>query len=32
MVARAAYLRGERIEAPDALDESGKDLPGAKGR
>ena len=32
VVARAAYLRGERMEAPDALDESGKDLPGAKGR
>ena len=31
-IARAAYLRGERMEAPDALDESGKDLPGAKGR
>lgn len=32
VVARAAYLREERMEAPDALDESGKDLPGAKGR
>jgi multicomponent Na+:H+ antiporter subunit G len=32
VVARAAYLRGERMEAPDALDESSKDLPGAKGR
>src|ERR687893_2431443 len=32
VVARAAYLRGERMEAPDALDESGKDLPGARGR
>ena len=27
VIARAAYLRGERMEAPDALDESGKDLP-----
>jgi monovalent cation/proton antiporter MnhG/PhaG subunit len=32
VVARAAYLRGERMEAPDALDESGKDLPSARGR
>ena len=27
VIARAAYLRGEKMEAPDALDESGKDLP-----
>ena len=32
VVARAAYLRGEKMEAPDALDESGKDLPEAPDR
>lgn len=32
VVARAAYLRGERMEAPDALDESGKDLTEVQGR
>lgn len=32
VIARAVYLRGERMEIPDALDESGKDLPGARGR
>ncbi len=26
VIARAAYLRGERMKVPDALDESGKDL------
>ena len=24
----SAFLRGERMETPDALDESGKNLPG----
>lgn len=28
VIARAAYLRGERIEAPGAIDESGRNLPG----
>ena len=32
VVARAAFLRGERMETPDVLDESGKDLPEAPGR
>jgi multicomponent Na+:H+ antiporter subunit G len=32
VIARAAYLRGERMETPDALDESGKDLSEAPGR
>jgi multicomponent Na+:H+ antiporter subunit G len=27
VIARAALLRGEKMETPDALDESGKDLP-----
>jgi multicomponent Na+:H+ antiporter subunit G len=27
VIARAAFLRGERMETPDALDESGKGLP-----
>jgi multicomponent Na+:H+ antiporter subunit G len=26
VIGRAAYLRGERMRAPDALDESGRDL------
>ena len=29
VIARAAFLRGERMETPGALDESGKDLPKA---
>ncbi len=29
MVGRAAYLRGERMHAPEAVDESGQDLGGA---
>ncbi len=29
VIARAAFLRGERMETPGALDESGKDLPEA---
>ena len=29
VIARAALLRGERMETPGALDESGKDLPKA---
>jgi multicomponent Na+:H+ antiporter subunit G len=32
VIARAAFLRGERMETPGALDESGKDLPKAPGR
>ncbi len=28
VIARFAFLRGERMETPDALDESGKYLPG----
>jgi multisubunit Na+/H+ antiporter MnhG subunit len=32
VVARAAFLRGEKMETPDVLDESGKDLPEAPGR
>ncbi len=32
VIARSAYLRGERMEAQDALDESGKDLTKAPGR
>jgi multicomponent Na+:H+ antiporter subunit G len=32
VVARAAYLRREKMESPDALDESGKDLAGPPGR
>jgi multicomponent Na+:H+ antiporter subunit G len=32
VIARAAYLRGERMEAPDALDESGEDLTEVRGR
>jgi multicomponent Na+:H+ antiporter subunit G len=32
VIARAAFLRGERMETPGALDESGKDLPEAPGR
>jgi len=26
VIARAAFLRGEKMEAPDAVDESGRDL------
>ena len=32
VIARAAFLRGERMVTPGALDESGRDLPGAPGR
>ncbi len=32
VIARAAFLRGERMETPGALDESGKDLPEVPGR
>ncbi len=32
VIARAAYLRGERMETPEVLDESDKDLAGARGR
>ena len=32
VIARAAFLRGERMKTPGALDESGKDLPEAPGR
>ena len=32
MIARAAFLRGERMKTPGALDESGKNLPAAQGR
>ncbi len=32
VIARATFLRGERMETPGALDESGKDLPEAPGR
>ena len=32
VIARAAFLRRERMETPGALDESGKDLPEAPGR
>ncbi len=32
VIARAAFLRGERMETPGALDESGKDLTEAPGR
>jgi multicomponent Na+:H+ antiporter subunit G len=28
VIARAAYLRGERMEAPDAVDQSGRGLSG----
>ncbi len=28
VIGRAAYQRGERMEAPEAVDESGRDLPG----
>lgn len=31
VIARAAFLRGERMETPGALDESGRDLPRAPG-
>ena len=31
VVARSAYLRGERMEAPDAVDESGRGLSGRRG-
>ncbi len=31
VIARAAYLRGERMEAPETLDESDKDLAEAQG-
>jgi multicomponent Na+:H+ antiporter subunit G len=29
-IGRAAYQRGERMEAPEAVDESGRDLPGRR--
>ncbi len=32
VIARAAFLRGERMETPGALDESGKNLSEAAGR
>ncbi len=32
VIARAAFLRGERMQTPGALDESGQDLPEATGR
>ncbi len=32
VIARAAFLRGERMQTPGALDESGKDPPEAPGR
>jgi multicomponent Na+:H+ antiporter subunit G len=32
VIARATSLRGERMETPGALDESGSDLPEAPGR
>jgi multicomponent Na+:H+ antiporter subunit G len=32
VIARAAFLRGERMATPGALDESGKDLSEATGR
>jgi multicomponent Na+:H+ antiporter subunit G len=32
VIARVAFLRGERMETPGALDESGKDLQEAPGR
>ena len=32
VIARATFLRGERMETPGAFDESGKDLPEATGR
>jgi multicomponent Na+:H+ antiporter subunit G len=32
VIARAAFLRGERMETPGALDESGEDLSEAPGR
>jgi multicomponent Na+:H+ antiporter subunit G len=32
VIARTAFLRGERMETPGALDESGRDLPAAPGR
>ncbi len=28
VIGHAAYQRGERMEAPEAIDESGRDLPG----
>ena len=31
VIARAAYLRGEKMEVPNALDESGKNLPEGQG-
>jgi hypothetical protein len=31
MIERAAYLRGERMEASEVFDESGRDLPGRGG-
>jgi multicomponent Na+:H+ antiporter subunit G len=30
VIARAAFLRGERMETPDALDESGRSLSGPR--
>jgi multicomponent Na+:H+ antiporter subunit G len=30
VIARAAYLRGERMQTPGAVDESGRDLPHAR--
>lgn len=30
MIGRAAYLRGERVQGPRAVDESGSDLAGPK--
>jgi len=32
VIARAAFLRGDTMQTPGALDESGKDLPEAPGR
>jgi multicomponent Na+:H+ antiporter subunit G len=32
VIARAAFLRGERMQTPGALDESGQDLPEVTGR
>jgi multicomponent Na+:H+ antiporter subunit G len=32
VIARAAFLRGERMQTPGALDESGQDLPETQGR
>jgi multisubunit Na+/H+ antiporter MnhG subunit len=31
VIARAAFLRGERMQTPGALDESGQDLPETQG-